>query len=137
MATFGAGGTGEAGGGHGADRLPAARAVACARAILDASSKLTAPDGETRAAISVGVHYGLVVIGDVGSARRVELAIIGDTVNVAARLEAMTRRLGVGAAISDEAMAAAGRPNGPRPLGPQPVEGRDEPIAVWAFDRSA
>lgn len=124
MASFGI--AGEKGGDP-----PAARAIACAKAILAATDQWNAGRGGQPVPISIGVHYGPVVVGDVGSARRMELAVIGDTVNVASRLEEMTRPLGVRAAISGEAMSAAGDPAGLSERGPQPIVGREEPIIVW------
>ncbi|MEL7466478.1 MAG: adenylate/guanylate cyclase domain-containing protein [Pseudomonadota bacterium] len=114
---------------------PAARAIACARAILDAADRWNAARGGAAVRISVGVHYGPVVVGDVGSSRRMELAVIGDAVNVAARLEEMTRSLGVGAAISGDAVRAAGDPDDLRPLGPQTVIGRSDLVEVWTLKR--
>lgn len=49
-------------------------------------------DGEPELQVSFGIHYGDVVMGDIG-ANRLEFAVIGNTVNVASRLEAMTRLL--------------------------------------------
>lgn len=115
-------------------REAAVRAVECARGILAAAAERNRRGGEP-ARISVGLHFGPVVVGDVGSARRMELAVIGDAVNVAARLETMTRELGVGAAVSDQAVAAAGRPAGLRLIGPRPIQGREKPVTVWAIDQ--
>ena len=113
----------------------AANAVECAEAILRAIAAFnrTRPGDPVR--ISVGVHYGPVVVGDVGSARRMELAVIGDTVNVAARLEAATRQLDVGAAISEEAIVAAGRPDQPALIGPLQVKGRATPVVIYGLAR--
>ena len=113
----------------------AANAVACAGAILQAVAIYNRGGPGAPVKISVGVHYGPVVVGDVGSARRMELAVIGDAVNVAARLETATRALGVGAAISEEAMIAAGRPDAPKLIGPQVVKGRAEPVVVFGLPR--
>jgi adenylate cyclase len=59
--------------------------------------------------VSVGVHFGRATVGDVGPDRRLEFAVIGDTVNVASRLEAATREVGarivVSAALVDRARA--------------------------------
>lgn len=113
----------------------AANAVACAGAILEAMTAFNLTRGGDPVRISVGVHFGPVMVGDVGSARRMELAVIGDTVNVAARLETLTRVLGVGAAISEEAMIAAGMPEAPQLIGPQVVKGRAEPVVVFGLSR--
>ena len=51
--------------------------------------------------ISLGLHYGPVVIGNIGTDRRLEFGVLGDTVNVASRLEALTRELDCRAVISD------------------------------------
>ncbi|MEM9126789.1 MAG: adenylate/guanylate cyclase domain-containing protein, partial [Pseudomonadota bacterium] len=58
--------------------------------------------------VGIGVHYGPVVLGDIG-ANRLEFAVIGDAVNVAAKLEAMTRdyraRIVVSDTLKDRALA--------------------------------
>jgi adenylate cyclase len=56
--------------------------------------------------LSVGIHYGPVILGDIGTERRMEFATLGDTVNVAARLEAATRKLSCRIIASDAAMNA-------------------------------
>ena len=58
--------------------------------------------------LSVGVHYGPVILGDIGNARRMEFAMLGDTVNVASRLEAATRILDCRIIASQPAMEAVG-----------------------------
>lgn len=112
----------------------ASNGIACAAAILSAATRWNedrAHRGLPPVRLSAGLHYGPVVVGDVGSARRTELAVIGDTVNVAARLEVMTRKLNVSACISDEAVAAAGDNTGLKNIGPHPVKGRTEPVTIW------
>lgn len=51
--------------------------------------------------VSVGVHFGPVIIGDIGPPRRLEFAVVGDTVNVASRLEAASRELDCRCVASD------------------------------------
>jgi len=57
--------------------------------------------------LAIGVHYGPVVIGNIGSEQRLEFAVLGDTVNVASRLEAATREIGCRCLISRDLVEAA------------------------------
>lgn len=57
--------------------------------------------------LSVGAHYGMAVIGDIGSNNRLEFAVLGDAVNVASRLESATRKVGCRCLISGDLMTAA------------------------------
>lgn len=72
----------------------AANALACGLAMQRAMAEFNttqAEAGEPAIRLAIGIHYGDVVIGDVGSERRLELAVLGDVVNVASRLEAANR----------------------------------------------
>jgi adenylate cyclase len=57
--------------------------------------------------LAVGVHYGRVVIGNIGSKERLEFAVLGDTVNVASRLESATREVGCRGLASGALIEAA------------------------------
>ncbi len=120
----------------------AARALSCAAdmlAAVDAWNAERRGRGEPEIRISIGAHVGPVVIGDIGSARRLEFAVIGDTVNVAARLEAITRDLSVNAAFSaplveaakaDDGVDCAGLLSRLRDGGTATLRGRDEPTGI-------
>jgi adenylate cyclase len=87
----------------------AANAISAAFAMQEAIARLNAERaGKALEPIrlSVGVHFGPVILGDIGNARRMEFAMLGDTVNVASRLEAATRILFCGIIVSDAAMQA-------------------------------
>jgi adenylate cyclase len=121
----------------------ALRAVRCARDMIAALERWNAERGaagEAPVRVGIGVHYGPVVTGDMGDERRLEYAVIGDTVNVASRLEKKTRELGVAALVSGDAFdaarnaASAADPalEGFRPAGKDAMRGRAEPVALWA-----
>jgi adenylate cyclase len=80
-------------------------------------------------AIGVGVHRGPVMLGSVGHDERLEVTAIGDAVNVAARLESLTKPFGVGALVSEDAVTTRGP--GLRRVGAVRVKGRSEPIDLF------
>ena len=88
----------------------AVRALDCARAIihtiLDWNVVRTAR-GEPTIKVGVSLHFGSVVLGDVGDENRLEYAVIGDTVNVASRVEELTRTLGADIVISVDTITSA------------------------------
>ncbi|MDF2233487.1 adenylate/guanylate cyclase domain-containing protein [Albimonas sp. CAU 1670] len=91
----------------------AARALGCAEAILAGIAALNARRGAAGldpVRLSIGVHLGPVVVGDVGAEGRMELATVGDAVNVASRMEALTRPLGCAACASGAVIDALGAP---------------------------
>jgi class 3 adenylate cyclase len=83
----------------------ARRALAAALALTDAIEEWSDErrrQGAAPIAIGIGLHYGMAAFGPAGG----EQAIIGDTVNVASRLERLTRRLETALAVSDETLRA-------------------------------
>lgn len=141
MATFGVAPGRAGGGGAPGPEEAARRALACAAAILGAAAafnRARVAAGKDPARISVGVHFGPVLVGDVGGAGRMELSVVGDVVNVASRLEALTRALGCGAAASEEIMrAAGGAPEGWKDRGRRLLPGRHGGVTVWSLDHAA
>ena len=101
MATFG---TPRAGAHDASNALRAARAMCEA---MTTWNRTRTARGEAPVAIGVGVHYGAVVLGDIGGESRLEFAVLGDTVNVASRLERATREIGATIVASDAVVAAA------------------------------
>ena len=114
-----------------ADPQAAHHAVAAAREMLVAMEQNNiGSDWPMR--IGIGVHLGSVVAGNVGSPRRKEYTVMGDTVNFAARLESLNKehhsQLLISAAVRD-ALGEHGRDA--VLLGEVPVRGYDAPQAIW------
>jgi len=91
----------------------ARRGIACGLGLVEAIGRWNNERqtiGHPAVAVGVGVHYGMTAFGPAGG----EQAVIGDTVNVASRLERLTRRLDVGLAVSDDALRAVSPAEGER-----------------------
>jgi adenylate cyclase len=120
-------------------------ALLCAVEILDSIDQerdQRIAVGKVASTVGIGIHYGPVIQGNVGIADRMEFTTLGDTVNVASRLESMTRQFDAGILLSQETLAAAER-SSPLPadlkarcrnLGLQPIVGHT-PIHIIAIDR--
>ncbi len=114
----------------------AARALRAAFAVLDAVAGW-APGHRAGGgpAVGIGLHHGEVFAGVIGRGDLLEHTVIGDTVNVAERLERLTRRLPASLVVSGDLARAAGVRGGDpgwRRLGAQPVKGHAAPVeALW------
>lgn len=90
--------------------------------------------------VGFGAHYGPAVLADIG-ANRLEFAVVGNTVNVASRLESLTRGLNARLVISDgmrmEVQKEGGHSHldGLRQFTDQDIRGVEEKLTVWAFER--
>ena len=120
----------------GLDRSPA---IACRQAI-EAIGKIAANveqlnrdlAGDLREPIQygIGVNGGEVIIGDIGYREHMVFTALGDPVNVAARLQDMTKALGCAVVISEEVCHAAGLSPDALATREVPIRGRDKPMMV-------
>jgi len=128
------------------DPADAYDAILCAAVILDTMAAWSAERAErglVTNTIGIGLHFGMVVQGNVGIADRLEFTTLGDTVNVANRLEGMTRQYDADILLSRETIDAAEafQPLPPglkarmRDLGSLPIAGREAPVHVFGITR--
>ncbi len=115
----------------------AGRALQTARALvaaLEAHNRRRNLEGRPPLKMGVGVHYGAVVAGNIGTLEHAQYTIIGDTVNLAARMEGATKDLGVPVLVSRALKEAAGDAGLDLvPLGSLAVRGRDEAVEVFGL----
>ena len=82
------------------DPKAAVNALAAGRGMLDAVDAWNKARPEHALRVGIGIHIGEAVTGTVGSPQRKEYTVIGDTVNLAARLEQLTKETGARLLIS-------------------------------------
>jgi adenylate cyclase len=78
----------------------------------------------------IGIHGGEVIVGDIGYRDHMVFTALGDAVNVAARLQDMTKSLGCEVILSDEVLATAELPADALPRQDVEIRGRNEPMSV-------
>jgi adenylate cyclase len=114
-----------------------ADALRAAMALLKALAA-PLPDGSGHGlAVGIGLHRGPVLMGNLGGSVQVQFTVVGDAVNVASRLEALTRAVGTPLIVSETVLAAARPHLEPallahlQPLPEVALRGRAEPIRAW------
>jgi adenylate cyclase len=119
----------------------AGNALRCAQAMLGSIDELNVERnkrGEPPIRIGIGLHYGEVVLGDIGL-NRLEFAVIGTTVNAASRLESLTREFGCAIVASDDLVrqARAEATSSDADFAhlvahpPQAIRGLEQPVGIW------
>jgi adenylate cyclase len=121
----------------------AASALNCAEMMLEALERWNREregKGDARIDIGIGVNYGPVVLGDVGSEHSMSFTAIGDTVNTAARLQTLTRSLDTPLVVGDSVVraiqalstdVAAERIGRLEDRGEHHLRGRTSAVRIW------
>jgi class 3 adenylate cyclase len=115
---------------------PCQAALECANGMLDALMRLNleiVEDGYEPLAIGIGLNYGPAVVGMIGSSVRHNYSAIGDAVNVAARVEGLTKDLGYNILLTDSVRENITSETELADLGEQPIKGHT-PVRVWGVE---
>ncbi len=117
------------------------RAVMAAYEMRDAlpsveMGDLVMPDGMVFN-IGIGIHYGEVIVGSIGSKDKTDYSVIGDNVNLASRLEGLTKTYGTQILVSESVRLDAGEDSFCfRHLDDVRVKGKKNAVPIYAVDRS-
>jgi adenylate cyclase len=114
---------------------PCGDAVRCALAMLEELDRLNvefAHEGLPTLTIGIGINFGTVTVGNIGSSERHNYSAIGDAVNVAARVEGLTKVLGRKIVITEAVVSRIGERFNFDPLGSHDVKGHS-PVRVWGI----
>ena len=114
---------------------PCGDAVKCALAMmaeLDQLNAQFASEGLPTLVIGIGINHGTVTVGNIGSSERHNYSAIGDAVNVAARVEGLTKDLGRKILITESVVDRMGEGFHFDPLGSHKLKGHS-PVNVWGI----
>jgi adenylate cyclase len=114
--------------GHPADAVGAALEM---RERLERLNGVLAEEGHPTLSHGIGIHTGRVVAANIGSASRVSYALVGDTVNLASRLQGLTRDLGTDIILSRATRESLNGEIPLRPLPPTRVKGKREIVEIF------
>lgn len=114
-------------------------ALAAARAMgerLEELNRALANDLDAPLRIGIGIHVGPVIVGEMGYGAATSVTAIGDAVNTASRLEAMTKEFGAQLVISDPVAELAGLDSTAFPGHDIEVRGRESGLTVRVIEQA-
>lgn len=85
--------------------------------------------------VGIGIHCGEVIVGKMGPPRTPIISAIGTNVNIAARLETLTKKLGCGVAVSSNVLERAGQSTGPFEIREVSLDGLTYKITVFTLPK--
>ncbi len=116
---------------HAQDAVEAA--IGMRRALAEYNEKLRVR-GFPELGFGIGIHCGPVVAGLVGSDELLEFTVMGDVVNVASRIEALTRELDADILVTDDVRSRLNNRFVTSAMPPARIRGKTDPILTWTVN---
>jgi adenylate cyclase len=104
---------------------------------LEALSQTLAADLDAPFQVGIGIHAGPAIIGQMGYGAAVYLTAVGDTVNVASRLQELTKRYACQLVISEQVVSRTGVDGSRFPHHQVMVRNHTDPLVIYAIDQVA
>lgn len=122
--------------GGGSEEEHSRKAILAAQEMIAVLAEMNAQwqaAGKSPFQIGIGMHLGEAIAGEIGSPDRTEFGVIGDTVNLASRLEGLTKEFRCDIIFSAEVKQASGINEGLLDVGPVTVKGRRNPVKLFGI----
>lgn len=109
------------------------KALEAAIAMMKATKEQILPDG-SRLKTGIGIHFGELILGTVGSENRLETTVIGDTVNLASRIESLTKQYSAEILVSADVIKQLSNKNYKwKEIDSVTVKGKSKPVSLFSF----
>jgi len=118
--------------GHDDDSLRAVKAALAMQEKLNDLNEFWIKNGKPKIKVGIGISTGEVVVGNIGSEKRLEYTVIGQDVNYAQRIEDLTKELQVDILISEQTYEETKEHIVVEKFGPLTIRGKKDPITVYA-----
>jgi len=115
------------------DALDAAASICHATDEMNRSGILSPYTGKSELAVGIGLHNGSVILGNIGSHKKLDFTVIGQPVNAASRIESLTKQFGRTVLVSSSVIEKADSRFAFEVIGKIAVRGIDKEVELYSL----